>query len=362
MLRRILPILSFTIILCHHSLDAQTVSDLFRISQNQYVNTARSAGVGGAFGSLGADISVANINPAGIAEFRKSEVVLGGVYVNNSYNTTLGSDRLSGSDQKFQLGTAAGVFTSNPIDFDIKTMNIALGVNQLASFHDNFQYEGTTAGTRVERFRELAQGLRVDELGFFEADLALGSGAILETDVPGDYYSDFTTFDEVVFRSESAERTGAINELFITMASNLKNKFSWGVTLGIPLVSFEEIKSYQEIDNADNVEFFENLTYNQTLDLSGAGVNLKVGLIYKITPKVRFGFALHSPTVYAISDNYSTDLTYSFTENGTTASNFVTSGQPVPFDYQATTPWRALAGVSTLYKVGDLRGFVSADA
>ncbi|MFT4566937.1 MAG: hypothetical protein ACI9FN_001899 [Saprospiraceae bacterium] len=344
------------------SVIAQTVDDLLRLSQNQYINSARSAGVGGAFGSLGADISVANINPAGIAEFRKSEIVLGGNYVNNSSDASLGGNTLSGSDQKLQLATAAGVFTSNPVDFDVKTMNIALGMNQLASFHDFFQYEGTTAGTRVERFRELAQGRRLDELGFFEAGPALDANVLLETDVPGEYYSDFVTFDEIVSRSESVERTGSINELFITVASNIKNKFSWGATLGIPIVSYSEVKRYEEVDDADNVEFFNSMVYNQSLDLSGAGVNIKAGLIYKITPKLRLGIALHSPTVYAITDNYRTDIDYNYTDDGTTTTGIGTSGESIPFDYQATTPWRALAGVSTLYKVGDLRGFVSADA
>jgi len=104
------------------------------------------------------------------------------------------------------------------------------------------------------------------------------------------------------------------------------------------------------------------MVFYHSLSLTGAGVNLKAGLIYKFTPKIRFGFALHSPTVYAITDNYRTDLAYNFTFNGTTTTGFGTSGEEIPFDYQATTPWRALAGISTLYKVGDLRGFVSADA
>lgn len=356
-------LLLFLLLVCSTCyLKAQTVGDLFRISQNQYINSARAAGVGGAFGSLGADISTANINPAGIAEFRKSEIVIGGNFVANRYEADLNgtTSTSDGSRQKFQLGTIAGVFTSNPVKFDIKTMNIAVGINQLSSFQDFFSYEGTSPGTYVERFRELAQGLRVDELDPFEAGPAFDAEAILEGDTPGDYTSDFETFDEVVRRAESVNRTGSLNELFITMASNIKNKFSWGVTLGVPIINYNETKNYTETDDADNVAFFNVLDYNQNLELSGAGINLKAGLIYKLTPKIRAGLALHSPTVYAITDNFSTDINYNFSFDGQDITRSGSSGL-APFEYQTTTPWRALAGISMLYRAGDLKGFVSGD-
>ena len=54
---------------------AQTPGDLLNLSQYNYsFGTARSAALGGAFTSLGADLSSMNINPAGLGIYRGSEV------------------------------------------------------------------------------------------------------------------------------------------------------------------------------------------------------------------------------------------------------------------------------------------------
>lgn len=341
---------------------SQTAPDAIRLGFNQYLNSARSAGVAGAFGSLGADINVANINPAGIGEFRKSEIVVGGNYVISDYTSRLGETSVNDSNSKFQLGTAAGIFHANPQNFDTKTMNIAIGVNQLASYSDNFTYEGTTGGTIVDRWLDLAQGLRVDELDPFETGPAFDAEAILEQGQEGVYDSgDFITFQEQLFRSESVDRSGYMNEAFITLGSNYKNKLSWGLTLGIPFYRFEEFKIYREIDQRDEVSFFNQLLYRQQLEITGTGVNLKGGVIYKITPQIRVGASIHSPTVFAVSDSYSTDLVYDFTFESETFNLTGNSGVADVFEYQITTPWRALLGLSYLYKVGDLKGFVSGD-
>ena len=49
--------------------------DAYRYVQTETGGTARFLGMGGAFGALGGDISVLNVNPAGLAVYRSSEVV-----------------------------------------------------------------------------------------------------------------------------------------------------------------------------------------------------------------------------------------------------------------------------------------------
>ncbi|MDD3108369.1 MAG: hypothetical protein PHV49_04065, partial [Alistipes sp.] len=54
---------------------AQTPGDLLRFSQTNYAfGTARSAALGGAFTSLGADLASMSINPAGLGMYRGSDV------------------------------------------------------------------------------------------------------------------------------------------------------------------------------------------------------------------------------------------------------------------------------------------------
>ena len=53
---------------------AQQEMDAYRYSPMDLNGTARSIGMGGAFGALGGDMSAMSHNPAGIAVYRSSEL------------------------------------------------------------------------------------------------------------------------------------------------------------------------------------------------------------------------------------------------------------------------------------------------
>ena len=342
---------------------AQSINDVLRYSQYQYNSTARSSAVAGAFGSLGADISVASINPAGIAEFRKSEFTIGIGGVLNSTDGTLSGNRVNRPQEVIKLTNVGAVFVSNPPNFDTKTFNIAVGVNNIATFNNLISYSAFNSGTRVERWLELANGNRIDELGNFEAGPAYDAEAILANDDDVTYRSDFDLdFNAQVQRSETIERSGGINEIYVAVASNKKNKFSWGIGVGIPIVSFNETKTYTEEDTDNQIEFFNSLAWDESLKITGAGINIKAGIIYKLSPQLRLGAAIHSPTIYTIQDDYNTNVTYNFNFDGVDQSRLGSSPDfTESFEYQLTTPWRANGGLSYLYKAGDLLGFISGD-
>ncbi|MEL6124628.1 MAG: hypothetical protein AAFR14_13015, partial [Bacteroidota bacterium] len=344
-------------------LQGQGINDVLRISQYDYNSTARFSGVSGAFGALGADIGVATINPAGIAEFRKSEFTLGFGAPLSSNTASLAGTSTDNSENGFQLTNLAVVMTSRPRNFNRKTFNVAVTFQQLSSFREEIIYAGATPGTRVERWLELAQGSRVDELGNFEEGPAFDAEAILVNDDEVSYRSDFdANLDAQLDRGETISRSGTLNELGVTIAANERNKFSWGVGLGIPILTFSETKEYTETDGGDVVEFFDALRWTETLDVTGGGVNIKAGVIYKLTPTFRFGASIQSPTFYVISDDYSTSLDYEFTFDGQSSRG--TGSSPnfdEPFEYSITTPWRANAGIGYIYKVGEFLGFISGD-
>ena len=60
---------------CCGSAFSQEMLDAYKYSSNDLNGTARSLGMGGAFGALGGDISAMSNNPAGLAVYRSSEVV-----------------------------------------------------------------------------------------------------------------------------------------------------------------------------------------------------------------------------------------------------------------------------------------------
>lgn len=340
---------------------SQTLDDALRYSFHDYYSTARFAGVSGAFSPLGADVSIASINPAGIAEFRKSEVTatLNFLTTENIADLDQTGSR-SQSISKVGLGNIAAVIHNNPLSFDTKTMNIAVGYNRIADFNETILYGGNSSGTIVQRFLEQATGNSLNDLGAFEAGPAFDAGAIFDTDVDGNYLGDFVTLRETINRTETITRTGSLNEVFIAVGSNFKNKISWGVTLGFPFVNFSEQKRYIEEDQLDQVDLFEDLGFNQNLNTSGVGANIKIGVIYKITPQLRLGAAVHSRSVFILTDNFDTEVTYSFVEGGTVGRGSAASPNS-EFEYQLQGAWRAIGGIGYLYKLGSLRGFISGE-
>lgn len=339
---------------------AQTVQDAIRYSQLDFATTARSSGVSGAFSALGADISTASTNPAGIAEFRKSEYAISLSVPTLKTKSTFGNTQNTKDDVSFKLDNLAAVFHYNPRSYNIKTLNLAIGINKLANYNQQFSYNGRTPGTIVSRFLERAEGLIPDELDNFEAGPAFDAGAIYNFDGGTSYQSDFITLNEQNFKTQDVERKGSFNELFFTLASNVNDKVSWGLTLGIPFSEFSETKNYVETDDNNSIDFFDEINLSENLKTSSVGFNLKAGIIYKINRLSRIGLAYHSPSWLYMTDEFNTSVNYSFTSNG--QSQTFTGNSPFSeFEYSLRTPSRIIAGIGQLYDLGDVKGFVSGE-
>ena len=57
------------------AVNAQEVVDVYKMTHQEIMGTARYTGMAGAFGALGGDISTLSEKPAGIGVYRSSEVV-----------------------------------------------------------------------------------------------------------------------------------------------------------------------------------------------------------------------------------------------------------------------------------------------
>ena len=73
----------------HLLLPAQNANDALRFSTFDVMGTGRFVGVGGALGALGTEFSVLSTNPAGLALYRSSEVVVTPSVVLSNTNSKL---------------------------------------------------------------------------------------------------------------------------------------------------------------------------------------------------------------------------------------------------------------------------------
>lgn len=344
------------------SIQAQTLTDAVRYSSLVPGGSARALGVGGSFGSMGGDFGVLTINPAGIADFRSSDLSFSFSFNGGNTTSTLNQSNSLKINHTSEpvLENIGVVFHSRPTGSSLVTSNLAIGLNQYNNFRQNIGYQGSSIGSITERFAEVANGRDPDFFDPFEATLAYEAGAIFDFDSDLNYETDFDE-DAEVFKSQDISRSGKINELSIAWAGKFKNNLQLGIGIGIPFISFEENKIYREIDQNDDIAFFDELGFSEDLATSGTGFNFKLGAGYTLAKTIRLGVAYQSPTFYGLDDNYENNLSYSFTDND--GSQSISSRSPDGrFEYKLTTPARLTGSIGAIIRTEALKGFVNLDA
>jgi Outer membrane protein transport protein (OMPP1/FadL/TodX) len=342
-------------------LSAQTISDALRYSNINVAGTARSYGAGGAFGALGADYSVLSTNPAGLAMFRKNELVLTpSINFNRTESTLRGTtNTLDDNKSNFGFNNFGFIFNTTP--------------RSKRSTRDDDEYLisnkgwstfniGNTAGTIMtgvfnESANVLNNGGTTDDLYPFTAKLAYDANAVY-------FQDDVLTYDfagaenSKIDRNQSVLTTGAMQEMVISFAGNYEEKLNVGFTLGVPFINYKLEGSYEESDPTDIVPFFDKLTYTEYLSTNGVGANLKLGAQYKVNKVIRLGAAFHTPTFLTLTDTYSNTLQYGYTDGNGASAGEVQNSPDGTNDYRLRTPWRAIFSTAFIIKK---YGFLSAD-
>ena len=339
---------------------AQSALDVLRLSNQTLLGTGRSAGTNTNLGGIGADFTSLSFNPAGIAQYRKSEIMFSPTVTNTSTESILlnGSqgDAIKDNKTKFRLPNL-GLIIANSKNSKV-SYAFGVGVNGFVDNNQNFQFSGKSAGSISERFSALANGSSPEQLDNFEAGLAWDTELLIDQRDDGSYSYDYENFQNVELNKyQNVRATGRYNEVAFSGGVNLGNKFLLGATIGIPVYRYNETKVYQERDLSDAVEYFEEIQFREYKSLSGVGVNAKLGAMYKPVNNIIIGASIHSPSFISISYNFSTELDYSFTFENELNSN--TSESPEgTIDYTVTTPMKAQGSIGAI--LGRF-GFVNAE-
>ncbi len=293
----------------------QNEIDLYRFSKTTYQGSARFEAMGGSFGALGADLSSAQINPAGYGRYSSSQIgasLFGGAVNNTSVfngTTQQRSEGLGG------LGNAAIVLTTD-VSEDNKGflyVQVGLGYNRIESYRNSFKYSGQQYYSLLDDYVDQANGYYSDELSTyfpFSTNLALGTGALVYNSSGPFYQSKLNAGD--VIHNRNVASTGGSNEYFLSVSANYINRLYIGANLGVRTFDYEEKIQHNEVLTDFTGTDFRGFDYNYSLKTSGTGVNLKIGAIYLLTPMVRFGIALHTPTFTELKDEYSANMTSYF--------------------------------------------------
>lgn len=352
------------------------IFDMLTLSQhNTALTTARATAMGGAFTSLGGDLSSMSINPAGIAMYR------GGAWgfspAMNFSNTGSNIGFGSSARNRFSINNIGMVMNTYRGSGSLTNVNFGFSYNKLADFNNTISLQpGAGPHSLADIFTAQLNGLTAimngnlvggrrtlydlnnnphhnESIGLNEwgALLAFQSGIIAPRD-PGDmnqlYYVDGIAGNALVLPTMVVDTRGSVGEYNFTLGMNFSNKLYVGAGVTVQDIYMRRKILYDESYLDNNSGSLRSMWYDQYIKMSGTGINFKVGVTYRPVMGLRIGLAVHTPTWTSLTHEYNATMrAESLLSTGTSTSNTPLN----TYSYNYNSPTRLLAGIS--YTLGD---------
>ena len=369
---------------------AQNESDALLFSLSKPTGTARSISLGGAMGALGGDLSAISINPAGVAVYRSSEFSftpsLTYTQTKSAYNgTRTDDDKFSVPLQ--QIGFVGTYKPMRDVSSGLVSTHFSIGYNRTNSFSRNTYIQGSgLQSSLLDEFVHYAEGNVPKQLDNFYQGIAYDVELLnLLPGIDDAYFNAFEYLNPTGENSYSIERgplyginqgkviseKGNSGEFSIAGGANFSHKLYLGASLGITTLyydmnsqHYEEAASgpqgiyteaYYSTRESNGYRILDNFTFNDNVNTTGIGINLKVGVIYKPVNSVRLGVAVHTPNFYSMDMEYESDVKASYFDGTTILPESIPTGN---FSYNFRTPWKYT--LSGAYIFGE-KGLISVD-
>lgn len=309
---------------------AQDTYENTRAMGSDLNGTARYVGMGGALDALGADLSTIGTNPAGIGLFRHSTASLSlGVVsqadakkFDNLGKTNMSFDQ-AGFVYSMQTGATSFVnFAFNyhkSRNFDqILSADHALrgaSLNKLAyaksTFGDDYRggyYPDTNKDGYVDGWRNQTSDERA--YTYTQWDYLYTNGLMWDNANFGASEPFKNVFLEASgFDFDRAHR-GWIADYDFNISGNIKNRLYLGFTLGVHDVHYKGYSEYQEylVDGSD--QFIGTTVQGDERKITGAGIDLKFGAIFRPIEEsaFRIGLSVATPTWFELKSENSSML------------------------------------------------------
>lgn len=393
--------MSILFFITFHAADAQRFSGAVLrvgtdISQSTLQGTARFVGTGGVMGSVGGDLSNLSTNPAGLGMFSRTELSLtpsfalnhtGSTYIANDgrgqFETSFDQNRY-----KFTINSMGIVIANRKSDNAVmRTSNVTIGINRTADFNRsvNFGMGRNSLYSYSSYLALLATNLEYDRRDFntdypapgtypaegnyssianlYNRVLAARNAEAIYSFSPYDFYEDPLKLDSVnVSQFGQMKTSGGITELSFAWSTSLKDKYYIGVSLGIPFINYQTEFIFEEVNrgpvgSSPNAFYgrYGSFEISEIDKYSGAGVNLKLGGLVKLTENLKASAYIHTPTFAQLTQEYAITARayYANAVGGSSSPN-----RTDEFEFNYITPFKFGGGLS--YMLGK-RGFIGAE-
>jgi len=348
------------------SILAQNEVDAFRFSQFYYSGTARSMSMANSFGALGADISTASTNPAGMGVFKHSQIVFTPSLIMSNATGSFNGSEVYNDKFSAMINNLGLVFSSYNEDNDLRAFSFSFGYNRTNNFDHNVNISGVNdKGSMLDYFMLDANGNTPEQLNNFTTFRAWDTW-LLDTvsGAPTSYTNPLwwtQTGDNTPQYGETQTKyiqtNGGSGEFYGNIAFNFKDVLFGGITVGMQNLSYSSHSVYNESNFVDNSDL-NNFTFEEYLTDNGSGINIKAGLIVMPIKFVRIGAAIHSPTYFTINDKYHTGVSShwnSLDANG--YKDYESTTETNLYKYHILSPMRAYGDVGFIIGNMGLIGF-----
>jgi hypothetical protein len=340
-------VIMITCVLTALTASAQETYENARLMETDLNGTARYVGMGGAMDALGADISTISTNPAGIGLFRHSTVStsFGLVSQEDAQNFRTGSKTNASFDQ---IGFVWSNRTSKTSFF-----NFAFNFHKSQNFDYILsaagQLDGNSSQNGLSHVKAIGQ--TVDGVSTYLYDKRDAMGTAWWTNQLDNLYYNTFIMDEngenpgwnaaSDFLMNRAN-TGYIGEYDINLSGNINNRVYLGLTVGIHDVHYKGVSEYTEHllgnDDAGNVVPVGPVTIDDERTITGTGVDVKAGIIFRPVESspFRIGLSIATPTFYKLKSQSATRLLNGTPYQGPYPGYVAKSS----YEFKLNTPWK----------------------
>lgn len=288
------------------------LNEVLQFNNAQPNYSARSAAVGGAYTSLGADIVSFYQNSAGLAMYRSTEVFYGPGLSFKNTTSNFGSSKNREANLLFESGTGGIVISTKRNHSKLKYINYGF------AFH-----------------RSKNNNLKKSYIGLDEYTDAYGNEIVLE-------------LEETIETKNSR-----YNELAFAVAGNYNDKLFMGLNITTPRYIFNQRYDFIERDIND-LFYTDERTFTETDSISTElSFNIGFGFIYKLNNNFRIGVNAKTPSLLNLQE----DLLSSYIETDDYGVATAESGDIGQFFYVLNTAPQLSGGISYLNQ----KGFISVD-
>ena len=378
---------------------AQSMNDAYLFSQNNYIGTARTVGMGNAVTAVGGDIGTLYFNPAGSAvnSYSQFSVTPGLVITSaDAHGTPLsGQTEPYGFEDPNITGHTRFAVPNYGFVMNFKTNRKSHGLKNwtfgfVGHTTNNFLNEVYASGSNYNTsfagcMAALADGTPSSVFGgdnpydntSWRPVAAYNSNMIATYGGMDDRYIGVTekTDGDVIRLADGLNqrygwlRTGSKQDLLFNFGFNISDVFYFGANIGITSLSMNSDEYWAEEamnpkkfaiqyvigDGQFQETFFDNLRLRYSYNMEGNGAYLKAGFLTTPVAGLRIGAAITTPTVLNIREYYAYDAQTRFLDSTFDGYSKSPEGE---WEYDLRTPMRVNAGVA--YTFGAI-GLVSAD-